>query len=342
MNRSINRLLTTGLGAEKTIGTDVYDYYMEGRNVLLHGPVDIQSLVDFTKKKPFSMFDKLLKDTEKVGDFATTKTGRSFINLFHVTKIFNFENLIGYNTKTAQEDAKAFGDRITKNFLEQPLDDNMLGLPFHNTTIVTPDSATMFQAIEGIGHAYMFISIINVANDPVESVHWFISGLVMRPNELTRINDLRIAVHRFSISMGNLKYQNVLPRVQTPENASAIALPVIGKALSLIMTLNTPDRFIMEVSPVKTDVRSPKYIPKSHQRPEYIILHPHVIRHYMKTESDVEGHKRRGHERRGHLRRYPNDPIRFPKAHGKTIQILPLWIGRTEATVGDRHYKVIL
>lgn len=339
MNR-INKMLNTGLGAEKTIETDIYDYYMEGRSVLLHGPVDATSIKDFTKKKKFSMFDKLISDTALAGNFAATKNGRSIMDEFRVTKIFNFENLIGYNTGNIEEDEGAFSERITKDFLAYPLQDDMLGLPFHNTTVVTPDSATMFLAIAGHEHAYMFVTVVNVANDPIKSVHWFLSGLVMRPNELKCVGDLNIAVHRFSSSKGNQKYQNVLAVLESA--ASAIAQPIIGKAMALIMTLNTPDRFIMEVTPTNTGVRSKKYIPKSHQRPEYIILHPHIIRHYMKTESDVEGHKRRGHERRGHLRRYPNDPIKFPRAHGKVIQIAPLWIGSTESVVGDRQYRVIL
>ena len=39
---------------------------------------------------------------------------------------------------------------------------------------------------------------------------------------------------------------------------------------------------------------------------------------------------------------YPDDAVRYPNAHGKTIKIASTWIGSTESTVGDKKYKVIL
>ena len=38
------------LSEEKTVGTDVYDYWLEGRNTE-HGPVDIKTIKSFTNNK---------------------------------------------------------------------------------------------------------------------------------------------------------------------------------------------------------------------------------------------------------------------------------------------------
>lgn len=59
----ITKMLNTGLGTEQTIGDDIYDYWLEGRNIS-HGIVDIKTLKNFEKKK-FSMFDELVKAADK-------------------------------------------------------------------------------------------------------------------------------------------------------------------------------------------------------------------------------------------------------------------------------------
>jgi hypothetical protein len=328
----IERILNTGLGAERTIGDDVYDYWLEGRNID-HGPVDIKSLQNFEKKK-FSMFDELVKAAEKI-----PAVDKKLLGYIKHTKIFNFTQTVCYSINRLHELAEEQAEAMLTEFYNIPLEKDMLGLPFHNTCIVTPDAAVMFNAIESQEHAYMYTIFVNMHGNI--DMQWFCCGIVLRPEIVTKCSDLKLANAMFYVKKANGKFVPFIKHDAPKFDASMIA-PIIGKAMSLIMQLNTPDRFIMEITPTVTGVKSDKYIPKSHQRSEYIMLLPHVIRHYMKTELDVEGHKRRGHERRAHLRRYPDDPIRFPKAHGKTIQIPPLWIGRTESVVGDRQYKVIL
>ena len=337
MNRSISRILNTGLGAEKTVGDDIYDYYMEGRDIN-HGIVDHKTIKDFSKKR-FSMFDELLKTVDKVP--AVHKMVQGYLK---ASKIFNFDKKVCYDIQhlTSLEDTSA--EEMLADFYNVPLTEDLLGTPFPNTCVVTPDSATMLNEVKHAickpdQHAYMYTTLTRMHGNV--DMEWFCMGLILCNKGITKVQDLRVATKYFYIRSHNGKFKPYVP-TGVHEYDSGLIAPVLGKVMGLVMELNTPDRFILEVTPTKTDIRSPKYVPRSHQRSEYILLHPHVIRHYMKTESDVEGHKKRGHERRAHLRRYPDDKVRFPNAHGKTIQIPALWIGRTEATVGERHYKVIL
>ena len=320
------------LGSDKTVADDMYAEYVSNRDAI-HGDITrIQpnGLPDFTKKR-VSMFDTLVKAVSTIPDL------KVFTPLLKETKIFNFEQCVSLNLRTLKEESDEKAEAILKEFYDVPLEEDMLGLPFGNTCVVTPDSATLLHKVKAPNHAYLFLSLAQLHG--AENMVWLTAGIVVRPPKLTTVQDLRVSMQHFYVLKYNGKY---VPFKPTKGNGSVMILPILGKVLALIMQLNTPDRFILEVAPKVSDVRSNKYVPRSHQRPEYVILHPHSIRHYMKTEADVEGHKRRGHERRAHLRRYPDDPIRFPNAHGKTIQIPALWIGRTEATVGNKKYKVIL
>lgn len=329
---TLYKMLNTGIGADHTVNDDVYDYWMEGRDIN-HGPVDIKNLQQFGKKK-FSMFDEFVKSAEKI-----QAVDKKLLGYIKHTKIFNFTQTVSMDLEKLRFCPDEEAEAMLTAFYNIPLKDDMLGLPFHNTCIVTPDAACMFNAIEGKEHAYMYTILATMHG--MTDMQWFCCGLVIRPEIVTKVEDLKVANAFFYTKKHNGKFVPYIDPNRHKYDASMIA-PVLGKAMSLIMQLNTPDRFILEVTPTVTGVKSDKYIARSHQRSEYIMLHPHVIRHYMKTESDVEGHKKRGHERRGHLRRYPDDKVRFPKAHGRVIQIPPLWIGRTESIVGDRQYKVML
>ena len=106
--------------------------------------------------------------------------------------------------------------------------------------------------------------------------------------------------------------------------------------LKHIYELNTTDRFIVEVTNRKNKKKGGKY-----SMPEYILLKPGEIRKKLGL-SEHQGGTKRVHERRAHLRKYPDDKIRFPKAHGKIVQIPAVWIGQSEGISGNKHYKVIL
>jgi hypothetical protein len=108
--------------------------------------------------------------------------------------------------------------------------------------------------------------------------------------------------------------------------------------------INTVDRFVLEISPRKKKVKKgkPGYIPKVHERPEYILLKPKEIRKYLNTSHEMTNGKKAVHERRGHPRTYPDDKERFPNVHGKTIWIDAVWCGTSEVVIKDKKYKVIL
>lgn len=315
------------LSEEKTVGTDVYDYWLEGRNTE-HGPVDIKTIKSFTAKKKPSLFDDLLK-----GSLSLNLAG-DLTKWLKETKIFNFDETVCYNINNMPDHA---AEAELQKFYDLKLEPDMLGLPFNNTCVVTPDCAIMLNEILGKPNTYFYVLAVNMHGRI--DMQWMSLGLVNTEKVISKAAELAVAVELIFVRTTNGKFKQY-----STDNKSKNGLikPIIQKAMGLIMQLNTPDRFIMEVAPIKTDVKSKKYIPRSHQRPEYIVLHPHVIRHYMKTESDTEGHARRGHERRAHIRRYPDDPIKFPKAHGKVIRIEAVWIGRTEAIIDDKQYRVIL
>jgi hypothetical protein len=258
-------------------------------------------------------------------------------------KIFNFDTCVSY-------DLGSVGDGIPEASLEafyrNELDQTRLGLPFKVTTVVTPDCALLLMDLltddpnkpEHVGGGLLYLLLVNVRiNDSsFKAISFGVTGWNKVADSSADVNAIAFATY---IARGKGWINLDGPDLK---RHSGLFAPYIGKAMTLIMSLNTPDRFILETAPVNTGVRSKNYIPRSHQRPEYILLHPGVIRQYMKTEHEIMGKTRCGHERRAHNRTYPDDPIKFPKAHGKTVRIDAMWIGTTEAVVGDRRYKVIL
>lgn len=110
-------------------------------------------------------------------------------------------------------------------------------------------------------------------------------------------------------------------------------------ALEELMLLNSPDRFILERSPVKTR-KNPKKILRSHERPVYTILKPSEIRSRLNISSDSTGRHVRVHERRAHPRVLRSE--KFKAMRGKTIIIPATWVGQSEKRVGNHYYKVLL
>tara|TARA_R100001086_G_scaffold192515_1_gene109732 strand:- start:11032 stop:11964 length:933 start_codon:yes stop_codon:yes gene_type:complete len=125
-----------------------------------------------------------------------------------------------------------------------------------------------------------------------------------------------------------------------PSVLRGTVIPNAMTAIEELMQLNTPDRFILRTSPAVAVKGGRKKTLRSHERPIYTLLKPDEIRARMQTPGD--GAPRRLHERRRHVRRYPDDPTRWPNVHGKAVVIPACWSGTAEATVGRRHYKVML
>jgi hypothetical protein len=117
----------------------------------------------------------------------------------------------------------------------------------------------------------------------------------------------------------------------------------IHTALEEIMFFNTPDRFVMESTPVgkaATKNKNKKKILRSDQRPRYTLLRPSEIRGVMGIEAPAPGDKNtpRPHERRRHYRTFRAE--RYKAAKGKRIVVEATWVGPQEAVVGNKKYRV--
>lgn len=108
-----------------------------------------------------------------------------------------------------------------------------------------------------------------------------------------------------------------------------------------LMMLNTPDRFVLEITPAKPRKNSGKKIPRSDERPRYTILYPHEIRKVMGiSEPSGERGSPRPHERRAHTRTFRSD--RYKEAKGKTIIVPATWVGPSESVREGKRYRVML
>jgi hypothetical protein len=144
-------------------------------------------------------------------------------------------------------------------------------------------------------------------------------------------------------------------RAAEEEAMCAATLRNVAVAMEEVMLFNTPERFIVEdLSPEafragerararKQRERDPKTkrILPSTERPIYVLLTPDEIRERFHFPTPTGGVKR-AHERRRHLRTYPDDPARWPQAHGKVVVIPASWVGPSEVRVNKRRYRVML
>lgn len=118
----------------------------------------------------------------------------------------------------------------------------------------------------------------------------------------------------------------------------------VKTAMEEISYFNSPDRFVVEKgAPVGTRVPKGR-TPRSDQRPVYKMMTVTEIRTMFReagvADPDRTGTKRVVHERRRHFRKYPDDPVRWPNAHGKVIEIPASWAGSREAQIGKRIWRV--
>ncbi len=102
------------------------------------------------------------------------------------------------------------------------------------------------------------------------------------------------------------------------------------------------ENFILETTPKKVRRPKPGKIPRSHERPYYTLLTPKKIRKKLGIENpdSKPGIGPTPHERRGHWRIYSAE--RYKKMRGKRQWIDPVWIGSSEAKIGNKIYKVRL
>lgn len=117
----------------------------------------------------------------------------------------------------------------------------------------------------------------------------------------------------------------------------------IGTAIEEVIYFNSPDRFIVESRPAKVKHREGRSlkIPRSVERPQYILLKPQEIRQRLHLPGVGNGHgsTKAPHERRRHYRTLKSE--KFVNKKGETIVVKGTWVGPSEATVEGRVYKVL-
>ena len=136
---------------------------------------------------------------------------------------------------------------------------------------------------------------------------------------------------------------------------SESAMRNVAVAMQEVMYLNTPNRFIVEDTPTsflryeqrmqakkrRNQDPTKRRVLRSAERPTYILLTPDEIRAQFNFPTPA-GTVKRAHERRRHLRTYPDDPARWPKAHGRTVVVPASWVGPNERKTKTRRYRVLL
>jgi hypothetical protein len=115
--------------------------------------------------------------------------------------------------------------------------------------------------------------------------------------------------------------------------------------MEMIMRFNQPDRFVLEITPLKRNPQKPGgKIARSNERPIHTLLTPTEIRVKMglpkPSGGTGTGAPKAPHERRRHFRTFRSD--HFREAKGKTIIIPATWVGPHEVVRGNKRYKVLL
>jgi len=129
------------------------------------------------------------------------------------------------------------------------------------------------------------------------------------------------------------------------DSMRASALRSVKTCIEELVYINSPDRFILESSPLKIEKlkarseRTGRPL-RSHEREKYVLLKPKEIRTRLGlTQPTTQGGKM-PHERRQHFRTLRSD--KYVHKKGQTIIIPATWVGPSEVTKGNRRYRVIL
>lgn len=116
----------------------------------------------------------------------------------------------------------------------------------------------------------------------------------------------------------------------------------ITAALYEVMILNTPSRFVFEISPAKGR-NNVKKILRTQDRPIYTLLTPDEIKKRYGldgAQGDGTGKSKVPHPRRRHLRTLHSEKFRHKQ--GQTITIPACWVGPEEKQIGNKIYRVRL
>lgn len=108
-----------------------------------------------------------------------------------------------------------------------------------------------------------------------------------------------------------------------------------------VMYLNNPERFVVQVvnTGAAKKASGSQKIKRAHQRPHYILMSVGELRKTLGVYDHTDRHQS-SHWRKRHFRRLVAD--RFVNKKGQVVIVKQAWIGPEEATVGKKHYKVLL
>lgn len=284
------------------------------------------------------MFNTLLKFLQKNPKDKITDTDL-LLDLIKGARLFNF-------TASINQHVTYTSDIALKDMLPDfsSLDASQLLLPFDIIALVHPDSILLLQAAKELKLSFMYCGLTKLqsSTDLVYYVLYFGLTESLNGTASTKIKHCYIVTNGSTVPI--VSSCKPIPNKQDADIVEFCEFLAV-KQLYDLATINTLDRFIVEIAPSGAHpVKGKKFIPRSHQRPEYIILHPKEIRKLMRLPDLDSSDKasRAGHERRAHLRCYPNDKKRWPNMAGKTIQIAAIWIGPSEAEFDGKQYRVIL
>jgi hypothetical protein len=114
-------------------------------------------------------------------------------------------------------------------------------------------------------------------------------------------------------------------------------------AIEEVIYINNPKRFVIEELPPLFNKKKIKKLQRSHQRSKFTVLEPEKIRKIYGNDKKSTKNDRispRAHQRRKHYRQYPDDPQKWPKAHGKILTIPTYWVGQKTFRKNNKIYKV--
>lgn len=188
-------------------------------------------------------------------------------------------------------------------------------------------SKTIDKEFYLFGHLNLIYILDDSDNSVCSVLQWSSMGTTNIEERTYRENDLSGAIDS---CWSNEKLAEIV-------NTISGYVMMANTALSFI---NHPKKFIFETKDVSmTDKVSKLKNRRSHQRPTYTVISPLEIRNIMNVTADT-GRIVSAHERRRHPRWFKSD--RFVNVKGQVIWVESTWIGPSEQTVGNKHYKVLL
>lgn len=183
------------------------------------------------------------------------------------------------------------------------------------------------QAEQSVGEAEQMLRDIRASKE---------SGSVT-PELRAQIRDRHAQLEQDSMKLSRLVLQ---------KQAHMLGLRLTATVLD-VLQINAPQRFIVEERNEALGPAKKGQIPRSDRRPLYRLLDKTQVRKIIRRPETLapDGPHvpiRTPHEKRGHFRQYPDDPERYPNAHGRVVWIKPSWVGPREAVEGRKRFRVIL